>query len=279
MQFECSLYVLKLCWLLGRETELNPFSLIKKPQATTTWVKRCQLKFSIILMYRERTYNLLFTPFRDSAHCVREGLWLAASPCSAVIARSAHSSVHWGVGLRILLATRDISPFCSLSTAPRTPIWDFIASNHLPAFSVLFWKILLTLSWTLPCGTPPTPPPLCRQERGDSSSSEELCVSTKRLVGLCSCFFWGDRFSFFVGGKSMGAQLSKTPGKAETAAEKPGEAAASPTKANGQVNEILTSSSLHPSARRRGWRGLLVVEGNCALRAQYVRNCAQMDTP
>lgn len=39
----------------------------------------------------------------------------------------------------------------------------------------------------------------------------------------------------------MGAQLSKTTGRAETAAEKPGEAAASPTKANGQVNEILTS--------------------------------------
>lgn len=39
----------------------------------------------------------------------------------------------------------------------------------------------------------------------------------------------------------MGAQLSKTAGKAETAAEKPGEAAASPTKTNGQVNDILTS--------------------------------------
>lgn len=38
----------------------------------------------------------------------------------------------------------------------------------------------------------------------------------------------------------MGAQLSKAPGKAETAAEKPGEAAASPTKTNGQVNNILT---------------------------------------
>lgn len=37
----------------------------------------------------------------------------------------------------------------------------------------------------------------------------------------------------------MGAQLSKTAGKAETAAEKPGEAAASPTKTNGQVNYII----------------------------------------
>ncbi len=34
----------------------------------------------------------------------------------------------------------------------------------------------------------------------------------------------------------MGAQFSKTAGKGETAAEKPGEAAASPSKANGQVN-------------------------------------------
>lgn len=41
----------------------------------------------------------------------------------------------------------------------------------------------------------------------------------------------------------MGAQLSKAPGKAETAAEKPGEAAASPTKTNGQVNDILTRPS------------------------------------
>lgn len=37
----------------------------------------------------------------------------------------------------------------------------------------------------------------------------------------------------------MGTPLSKTAGKAETAAEKPGEAAASPTKTNGQVNDML----------------------------------------
>lgn len=54
----------------------------------------------------------------------------------------------------------------------------------------------------------------------------------------------------------MGAQLSKTAAKAETAAEKPGEAAASPTKTNGQVNDILTSSSSHPSGE-----SLVVVEG------------------
>lgn len=50
----------------------------------------------------------------------------------------------------------------------------------------------------------------------------------------------------------MGAQLSKTAGKAETAAEKPGEAAASPTKTNGQVNGILTSSSSHSSGGESG---------------------------
>lgn len=54
----------------------------------------------------------------------------------------------------------------------------------------------------------------------------------------------------------MGAQLSKTAGKAETAAEKPGEAAASPTKTNGQVNYILTPNSSHPSGGN-----LLVLEG------------------
>lgn len=71
----------------------------------------------------------------------------------------------------------------------------------------------------------------------------------------------------------MGAQLSKAPGKAETAAEKPGEAAASPTKANGQVNEILTSSFTSISRGGSGRRG-----GHCALRAQSVRNCGQIDT-
>lgn len=55
----------------------------------------------------------------------------------------------------------------------------------------------------------------------------------------------------------MGAQLSKTAGKGETVAEKPGEAAASPTKTNGQVNAILSSSSLHPSEGLWSiWRGL-----------------------
>lgn len=46
----------------------------------------------------------------------------------------------------------------------------------------------------------------------------------------------------------MGTQLSKTAGKAETAVEKPGEAAASPTKTNGQVNYILNTSLCTPVA-------------------------------
>lgn len=41
----------------------------------------------------------------------------------------------------------------------------------------------------------------------------------------------------------MGAQLSKTAARVETAAEKPGEVAASPAKSNGQVKENLTSIS------------------------------------
>lgn len=226
-------------------------------------------------MYHERTHNLLFTPFPNPAHCLRGGLWLAEPQCSAVIARSAHSSLHLGVGLRILLATRDISPFCSLSTATRHQSGILLLLITCQLFSVLFWNTLLTLTWTLlynfPCEL--FFPPLCADKTG-GESNEELCVSTKRLVGLCS-FFWGDRLSFFVGAKSMGAQLSKAPGKAETAAEKPGEAAASPSKANGQVNEILTSSSLHPSA---GVGGSGRCGGHCALRAQSVRNCGQMDT-
>lgn len=66
----------------------------------------------------------------------------------------------------------------------------------------------------------------------------------------------------------MGAQLSKTAGKAETAAEKPGEAAASPTKTNGQVNDILTPGSITPSAGSP-----LRVQRRCAPGAQSVRNC------
>lgn len=87
-------------------------------------------------MRHERIFNLLFAPFCNPAHSLIGGLRLAESQCSAVIARSTHSSLHLGVGLRILLATRDISPFCCLSTATRPPNWDFITSNHLPA---LFW--------------------------------------------------------------------------------------------------------------------------------------------
>lgn len=85
-------------------------------------------------------YNLLFTPFLKPRPRSERRLWLAESKCGAVIARSAHSSLHLGVGLRILLATREISPFCSLSTATRPPIWDFITSTYLPAFSCYFEK-------------------------------------------------------------------------------------------------------------------------------------------
>lgn len=53
----------------------------------------------------------------------------------------------------------------------------------------------------------------------------------------------------------MGAQLSKTAENAETAAEKPGEAAASPTKTNGQVNDILTSVRGQSGCCGKGGRG------------------------
>lgn len=56
-----------------------------------------------------------------------------------------------------------------------------------------------------------------------------------------SLFGFFGSVEFLCWSESMGAQLSKTAGKAETVAEKPGEAAASPTKTNGQVNDILTS--------------------------------------
>lgn len=106
-------------------------------------------------------------------------------------------------------------------------------------------------------------PPPCTERETAAKSFE---FQQRGLWGLCS--FFGDRLSFFVGAKSMGAQLSKTAGKAETAVEKPGEAAASPTKTNGQVNDILKSSSSHPSrgeSGRSGERGMMRSKG--AIRA------------
>lgn len=50
----------------------------------------------------------------------------------------------------------------------------------------------------------------------------------------------------------MGTPLSKTAGKAETAVEKPGEAAASPAKTNGQVNCLFNISACTPVVV---WRG------------------------
>lgn len=52
----------------------------------------------------------------------------------------------------------------------------------------------------------------------------------------------------------MGAQASKAGGKAETAAEKPGEAAASPAKTNGQVGGGRREPGLDwMDVRRDGW--------------------------
>lgn len=60
--------------------------------------------------------------------------------CGAVIARSAHSSPHLGVGLRILLTTREISPFCSLSVATER---GFYYVSFSASLLLLFPEILL----------------------------------------------------------------------------------------------------------------------------------------
>lgn len=208
----------------------------------------------------------------NPAHAVSGALWLAESECGAVIARSAHSSLHLGVGLRILLATREISPFCSLSTATRPPSWDFITSpSPVSFFTAIFEKSLVALNWTFafhffPCELFF----LCAQRERERDSSEELCVSTKRACGsLFGFFFWIGWVSLLERKKSMGAQLSKTPGKAEIAVEKRGEVGASPTKTNGQVNEVLSS---------RLWASI-TGESRSALEAaaQSVRNCGEIE--
>lgn len=67
--------------------------------------------------------------------------------------------------------------------------------------------------------------------------SAELCISTK-TERLASLFV---PWISWLEPKVMGAQESKTPGGVETGVEKAGEAAASPSKANGQVEEDFSA--------------------------------------
>ena len=180
-------------------------------------VAATRLFFSYLLQSEK---NPLFHSFLSLAHFLCEDSdWLYLS-ADAVIARNAHSSVYLGVGLRILLATREISPFSTLSTAKATNLGFFITSLQLAGF--LTFSHFVHCDWTLIAS------PVNFSKR---NLRKELAFK-KEASGLCS--FFGS-VEFLCWSESMGAQFSKTAANGETAVEKPGEAAASPTKTNGQV--------------------------------------------
>lgn len=110
--------------------------------------------------------------------------------------------------------------------------------------------------------------PPCIEKETAAKSFE---FQQRGLWGICSllslflCLFFWIGWASLLERRAMGAPLSKTAGKAETASEKPTEAAASPTKTNGQVTDILTCISAHPSGfwdgvALRGRKSCLTVE-------------------
>ena len=130
----------------------------------------------------------LFTRFLNRAPFLCElSDWIDLG-ADAVIARNAHSSVHLGVGLRILLATREISPFSTLSRATQSQIWDFLLLLFTWQFFLRFTQFVhwdwtsITLRENFPKGA------ICKER----ANKKEAC-------GLCSFL---DRLSFFVGAKA-----------------------------------------------------------------------------
>lgn len=80
-----------------------------------------------------------------------------------------------------------------------------------------------------------------------------------------------------VGARRMGAQLSKSPGDAETGVERAGEAAATPAKANGQVEEDLRLISAFMSGVEEGVEALRSGSGPCAL-FLWTTECSTVDS-
>lgn len=162
----------------------------------SSWIKLTASSFNSSYAPWTQRYNLLFTPFSWLRPLPWWELWLAESECGAVIARSAHSSLHLGVGLRILLATREISPFCSLSTATRPQSGILLLTCQI--FPRYFRKILLT-----PFGLYIFPVNifLCakreRETRGGPAAKS--FAFQQRGLWVFVRFFRGDRLSFFVG--------------------------------------------------------------------------------
>lgn len=80
-----------------------------------------------------------------------------------------------------------------------------------------------------------------------------------------------------VGARRMGAQQSKSPGDAETGVERAGEAAATPAKANGQVEEDLRLISAFMSGVEEGVEALRSGSGPCAL-FLWTTECSTVDS-
>lgn len=179
----------------------------------------------------------------------------------------AHSSVHLGVGPRILLATREISPFSScLQCGYKSGIFFITSFFKKTALGLLFCARLfhlfpsflrccflisstknflsgVCLIGSLLSSSSPPPPPsgVCAAAAVAAAAAAAARPVVTPTQG--SLFPLLDLLSFFVEEASMGAQFSKTAAKGEAAAERPGEAAvaSSPSKANGQVNSTCGS--------------------------------------
>lgn len=104
--------------------------------------------------------------------------------CGVVIARGAHSSLHLGVGLCILLTTRGISPFCSLSVATERGFYhlSFSASLLLLFPEILLFTGLCLSGWSVNFCVAPS----CAERE---TEAECRGFQQRRLWGLCSRLF------------------------------------------------------------------------------------------
>lgn len=183
-------------------------------------------------MYSRQRYNLLSPPFSKAPPTLR-----AAAVIGPVWVRRRHRSRRPFISslgrwtLHLINNEGNFSilqPVCGHRAGILSPLvlsQSFAALSRNPA---LHWTLFERLVGELL---------RCSFVRRAGDRSGVPWVSTKTLVGSLFASFRIGWLSLSEG-KAMGTPLSKTAGKAETAVEKPGEASASPSKTNGQVNCI-----------------------------------------
>ena len=185
---------------------------------------RCRdmLIFSDLLLSPKINCSLVFKPCPLSVRAI----WLAESERWCCHRSECPFTCALGRWTPHLISNKgNFSIFHPVYSDTATNLGFFIASLHLAGFFCDFPNLFtvtglwLLLQWTL--------------QRGPSAKSLHL----RKTIVVFVPFFGS--VEFLCWSESMGAQFSKTAAKGETVAEKPGEAAASPTKTNGQVNVIL----------------------------------------